>query len=72
MFEFIQPDVSFVCNITGQNVPTANSGYSSGLDEAGVPPIGPAIANAFAAMNGGARLRQYPFLPERVKAMLKT
>jgi hypothetical protein len=33
-------------------------------------PVGPAIANAVAALTGGARLRQLPFTPDRVKAAL--
>ena len=41
-----------------------------GIGEAGVPGIGAAIANAFAAGNGGHRLRHYPFVPERVKTAL--
>ena len=36
----------------------------------GLPPTGPAIANAVARLTGGARLRHYPFLPERVKQAL--
>lgn len=42
----------------------------SGVGEVGLPPIGPAIANAVARLTGGVRLRHYPFLPERVKAAL--
>ena len=43
-----------------------------GIGEAGVPPIGAAIANVFAAVTGGVRLRHYPFVPERVKAALNS
>jgi isoquinoline 1-oxidoreductase subunit beta len=49
--------------------PSASPG---GIGEAGVPPIGAAIANAFAAATGGVRLRHYPFVPERVKAAMNS
>ncbi len=42
-----------------------------GIGEVGVPPIGPAVANAVAALTNGARLRHFPFLPDRVKAALQ-
>jgi isoquinoline 1-oxidoreductase subunit beta len=40
-----------------------------GIGEAGLPPVGPAIANAVGTATG-KRLRHYPFLPERVKAAM--
>ncbi|MDX2070393.1 MAG: xanthine dehydrogenase family protein molybdopterin-binding subunit [Haliscomenobacter sp.] len=41
----------------------------SGLGEAGLPFIGPAVANAFLALTGKA-LRHMPFTPEKVLAVL--
>lgn len=38
----------------------------AGIDEVGLPPTGPTIANAVARLTGGVRLRHYPFLSERV------
>ncbi len=43
-----------------------------GIGQAGLPPAGPAIANAVAQLTGGVRLRHYPFLPQRVKAALES
>ena len=39
----------------------------SGVGEAGVPVVAPAIANAVAQLTG-KRLRELPMLPDRVKA----
>lgn len=52
-------------------VPTPGSPVG-GMGQVGLPPVGPAIANAVARLAGGVRLRHYPFLPERVKAALGT
>jgi isoquinoline 1-oxidoreductase beta subunit len=43
----------------------------SGIGEAGVPVIAPAIANAVGQLTGGKRLRQLPMLPNRVLAALR-
>jgi isoquinoline 1-oxidoreductase beta subunit len=43
----------------------------TGIGEAGVPVVAPAIANAFAKLAGGKRLRQLPMSPERVKMALR-
>ena len=50
-------------------VPTSGSPVG-GMGQVGLPPVGPAIANAVARLTGGVRLRHYPFLPERVLAAL--
>jgi isoquinoline 1-oxidoreductase beta subunit len=42
---------------------------ATGVGEAGVPPVAPAIANALVRLTG-KRLRHLPMLPERVKAAL--
>jgi isoquinoline 1-oxidoreductase beta subunit len=57
------PDIKVIVIPTPENPPT-------GAGEVGLPPTGPAIANAVARLTGGVRLRHYPFLPERVKAAL--
>ncbi|WP_225768747.1 xanthine dehydrogenase family protein molybdopterin-binding subunit [Inquilinus sp. Marseille-Q2685] len=50
-------------------IPTPESPIG-GVGQVGLPPVGPAIANAVARLTGGVRLRHYPFLPQRVKAAL--
>ncbi|MBL8628175.1 MAG: xanthine dehydrogenase family protein molybdopterin-binding subunit [Rhodospirillaceae bacterium] len=42
----------------------------SGVGEAGVAPVAPAIANAVARLTGGRRLRHLPFTPERARGAL--
>ena len=43
----------------------------TGIGEAGVPVVAPAIANAVAQLTGGKRLRQLPMSPDRVKTALR-
>jgi isoquinoline 1-oxidoreductase beta subunit len=45
-------------------------GIPRGIGELGLPPTGPAVANAVRALTG-ADLTQMPFTPERVKAAMK-
>jgi isoquinoline 1-oxidoreductase subunit beta len=49
----------------------ATDNAPTGIGEAGVPVVGPAIANAVAQLTG-KRLRQLPMLPDRVLAALKS
>jgi isoquinoline 1-oxidoreductase beta subunit len=46
--------------------------YPTGIGEAGVPVVAPAIANAFAKLTGGKRLRQLPMSPDRVEQALRS
>jgi isoquinoline 1-oxidoreductase beta subunit len=48
-------------------VPTDN--HPTGVGQMATPLVGPAIANAVAALTG-ARLRETPMAPERVKKAL--
>ncbi len=48
----------------------ASEAPPSGMGEAGVGVIAPAIANAVATLTGGKRLRQLPMSPARVKATI--
>ena len=48
----------------------ASDAPPSGMGEAGVGIIAPAIANAVATLTGGKRLRQLPMSPARVKAVI--
>ncbi len=50
--------------ISTDNAPT-------GIGEAGIPMVAPAIANAVAVLTGGKRLRHLPMTPDRVKEALK-
>lgn len=48
----------------------ASDAAPTGMGEAGVGVVAPAIANAVAKLTGGKRLRQLPMSPERVKAVI--
>lgn len=48
----------------------ASEAPPTGMGEAGVGVIAPAIANAVATLTGGKRLRQLPMSPDRVKAVI--
>jgi isoquinoline 1-oxidoreductase beta subunit len=47
--------------VTVQVMPSTNP--PSGVGEPGVPPLAPALANAYARLPGGARVRTLPFFP---------
>jgi isoquinoline 1-oxidoreductase subunit beta len=59
--------MSDVPEIDVRVLPTNNP--PSGIGEAGVPGVAPAIANAVAKLTG-LRIRQIPMLPQRVKTLL--
>jgi len=61
------PRMSDVPNIEIKVVSTDNSPTGAGED--GLPLVAGAVANAIAALTG-ARLRELPFAPERVRAAL--
>jgi isoquinoline 1-oxidoreductase subunit beta len=44
--------------------------HPTGMGEAGVGAVAPAIANAVARLTGGKRIRTLPMLPDRVKAVI--
>ena len=66
--DYHTPRMSDIPKIEVRVISTDN--LPSGVGEAGVPPVAPAIANAVAEISGGGRLRHLPMLPERVKSML--
>jgi isoquinoline 1-oxidoreductase beta subunit len=63
------PRMSDVPEIKVEVISTDNP--PTGVGEVFIPQLAPAIANAFAKLTGGKRLRQLPMSPERVKAVLR-
>lgn len=57
---------TMVINIISAAPKTDGSEIIGGVGELGVPCVGPAIANAFAALAGGRRQRALPFYPGAV------
>ena len=66
-FDYRVPRMSDIPDIHIELIRTDN--HPTGVGQMGTPLIGPAIANAVAALTG-VRLRESPMTPERVKKAL--